>query len=267
MAKKVFPKISLSFSKEQLSDFLLKIKELSKIDDKIVFKLTNNNLLLYSTITKGKQIYAFKSFIFETKSIMSLHDELISEVTLIIKDSKKFVLNLANYLEFDFEVDVELSYGEINGQIFSDMIKFSNGKLKISLAAGDPVNINTSITIENISKFSDVKNALFNFELNAETYARIKKMGTINSQAKKTTTPSDIDPLILSVSDKKLLIGENKWSLDIGEIDREDESFSFPKKYFNTMNIPDKATIYVFDSFILSKTESSELLITMETTV
>ena len=59
----------------------------------------------------------------------------------------------------------------------------------------------------------------------------------------------------------------NKFDLDIGEIDREDESFSFPKKYFNTMNIPDKATIYVFDSFILSKTESSELLITMETTV
>lgn len=267
MAKKSLPSITFVQNKSQLSDLLSKIKELVKLNDKIVFKLNEKELLIYSCITKGKQIVAFKNFVYQTNVILTLKESLEKEVVMIIKDVKKFIANLANYEDYDSDISFEMTYSEISGTNFSDMMKVSNGKLKLSLSAGDPVGIDVGMTIDLINKFCDIKKSIFNFDIDVDTFNKIKKMGTINITAKKSTNPADIDPLTLSVNKNKLSIGDIKWNLDLCDIDREDESFSFPKKYFNTITMKENVKIYVFDTFLMIKSEGSDLLITMETTV
>ena len=74
--------------------------------------------------------------------------------------------------------------------------------------------------------------------------------------------------LYLTITDKKLTLGESKWSLKLSDLDFEDNTYSFPKKYFKTIQFKhDESTIYVFDSFIFITGEDTNLMISIEFTI
>ena len=80
---------------------------------------------------------------------------------------------------------------------------------------------------------------------------------------------SENDILYLVIRDKKLTIGEHGWDLQICEIDHDDLSITFPKKYFNSMNFvgENKIAIYVFDTILFIDNKNTSLIIALELSV
>ena len=256
MAKKS-NSINFVFSKQQFQSFLNKIKELTKIDTKIYLKLNKENIILYSTVGSGKQIYVFQNYIFKTSDILTLKDELPDEIIFIIKDNKKVHRNLTHYLDDDFDIKCEMEYSTVNDKLYSDIIRFDNSILSLSISGGDPFGpgTNSAITIEQIKKYLDTKHALFDFDLNKEMFTRIKKM---------TTVEIEHDVLSITVKSNKLTIGENKWLIRLCDINQEDSKFTFPKKYFNTLNVDTNIKIFVFETYLLFKNSETDLLVSLE---
>ena len=75
--------------------------------------------------------------------------------------------------------------------------------------------------------------------------------------------------LYLNIKDKQVVIGENRWEHTICDIESEDNTISFPKKYFKCIDYGSatEMTIYIFDRFIMIKGDDSNLMISIELTV
>src|SRR5574343_2092646 len=126
----------------QLTMLLEKVKELSKLntskEDNVTVVIDNYNILLYSYVGKNiSDITAFKNFIQSTTDFIQFKKPLKDTISLIIKDSKKFVRNLQNLLSYDNDIDITIIVDNDNN--FINSIIFNNSKLKIRVIGGDPV--------------------------------------------------------------------------------------------------------------------------------
>ena len=85
----------------------------------------------------------------------------------------------------------------------------------------------------------------------------------------KSTLEKGNDIFYLNVKDKKLYLGENRSTMYIDDVEFEDSTLSFPKKYFNTLNFEgaESMQIWVFGTFIYAVSKVTNLLITTELTV
>ena len=68
--------IEFSISKDNLFKLIQTLKDLSKLDDQVLFKFDNKNTLIYSLVGEGQNVNAFKSFIFKTNEIFDIETEL-----------------------------------------------------------------------------------------------------------------------------------------------------------------------------------------------
>ena len=119
--------------------------------------------------------------------------------------------------------------------------------------------MNTTIDIEKINKTLNKDNIDFKFILDKVSYAKIKKIMAVD-------TENDI--LTLNIIDNNLTIGENSWDLKICEIEHENLTITFPKKYFKSITFTEEEiNIYVFDTFLLVDNQNTNLLIALELTV
>jgi hypothetical protein len=154
---------------------------------------------------------------------------------------------------------------EIKGKInvdddnYVNLMSFKNGKLDLKVIGSDAIAIGKDISIEDVNFLMNIDNSLFNFDLGVVDFAQIKKLGLIENELNSV--------LYLTVSGKKLSIGETKWHLNICETEVEDVMLTFPKKYFNTINPSEVIKIYVFENFILCKYDDYNLMILMETSI
>jgi hypothetical protein len=250
--------ISYKFSMtiNQLNFFIDKVHDLLAIDDEILLKINNDNILLYSIVGEKMNVNAFKSFIFKTNEIFSFIDVLSSEIRFIVTNGSKFENILKNYLDFNEEIECEFF---MNDNTYADNFKLKNSKLKLSINGGDVRGMNTTIDIEKINKTLNKDNIDFKFLLDKNSYAKIKKIASIDNEN---------DILTLSIENKKLTIGENNWNLKICDIEHDDLSITFPKKYFKSITfIEDEINVYVFDTFILIDNQNTNLLIALELNV
>lgn len=245
-----------SMTLEQLQFFLNKIKDLLSIDDEILLKINNDKTLLYSIVGEKMNVNAFKSFIFDTNEIFSFDEKLENEIRFIITAGKKFESTLKNYLDYDQDIRC-IFY--MNDDTYADNLKLKNKILKLSINGGDVRGMNTTIDIEKINKTLNKDNIDFKFELNKETFDKIKKIGAIDNEN---------DILTLNIKDNSLSIGENNWDIKVCEIEHEDLYITFPKKYFKSMTFTDETNeIFVFDTFLLIDNLNTNLLIALELTV
>lgn len=247
-------KFSMSLS--QLNFFLDKVHDLLSIDNEILLKINNDNILLYSIVGEKMNVNAFKSFIFKTDEVFSFSDQLPKEIRFIIINGSKFESVLKNYLDYNETINCEFF---MNDDTYADNLKLKNSKLKLSVSGGDLRGMNTTIDIEKINKTLNKDNIDFKFVLDKNSYAKIKKIASID-------TENDI--LTLNIINNKLTIGESNWDLEMCEIEHEDLTITFPKKYFKSITFTeDSINVYVFDTFLLIDNKNTNLLIALEMSV
>lgn len=245
-----------SMTLTQLNFFIDKIHDLLSIDDEILLKINNDNILLYSIVGEKMNVNAFKSFIFKTNEIISFDEALPKEIRFIITNGSKFENTIKNYLDYSEEIECEFF---MNDDTYADNFKLKNTKLKLSINGGDVRGMNTTIDIEKINKTLNKDNIDFKFLLDKNSYTKIKKIASVDNEN---------DILTLKIEDKKLTIGENNWDLKICDIEHDDLSITFPKKYFKSITFTeDEINVYVFDTFLLIDNKNTNLLIALELTV
>jgi len=257
--------ISFNISKDNLFKLIETLKDLSRLDDNILFKFDKENTLIYSLVGEGQSINAFKSFIFKTDELFDI-DEIEGTIMYIGKSAKAMARNLK--IMSDFDVDIfkgKIYYDEIGDMLFSDRIQFRSGnKLRQSFFGDDPTQMNTEISVDKIKQYIRLKDADFNFELHATDFDKIKKLAT-----------PDVEMNIFYLNtyerdgENFVSIGEGAWELTVAEVDyKHPRTLAFPKKYFKTIGMTDGvAKIYVFDTSLMVSTPESDLLISIEVTV
>lgn len=251
--------INFKFDKQNLGVFLTKIKDLVKIDTRLVLKMDDKNMLIFSFVGETfKNIHAFKNYLFDINEIIDIKKGSISDdkkLIFIIKDGKRFNRTLENFIDFDNDINCKAFFDE-DGYISN--ITFNNNKLNIKIIGGDPITIGKDINVEDINYLMDVDKSLFNFVIQKNDFEKIRKMSLIDKQLK--------DVLNLYIKDKKIYIGETKWHLNIMDnVDKDNTTLTFPKDYFISMNPTNDIMGYVFDGFLLFKYDDYNLMIVLET--
>ena len=257
------PDLSYKFSMSinQLSFFLEKVHDLLSIDDEILLKIDNDNILLYSIVGEKMNVNAFKSFIFKTNEVFSFEDELPKEIRFIITNGSKFETTLKSYLGFKEDINCEFF---MNDDTYADNFKLINSKsarpLRLNVNGGDVRGMNTTIDIDKITKTLNKDNIDFKFILDKGSYLNIKKLMSIDNEN---------DILTLIITENKLTIGEGiTWDLNICDIEHEDLSITFPKKYFKSITFTEEnINVYVFETFLLVDNQNTNLLIALELSV
>jgi hypothetical protein len=241
----------------QFTSFIEYIKELFSIDPSIVMKINNDNIILYSFVGNGlNDIHAFRSVIIKTEDSINKKREIDDEIVFIIKDGKKFVRNLVNFVDYDEIIKIRLSFNDNDS--YANYMHISNSKLKLKEISGDPGVVSKQISKKDIEFLTNKTNALFNFTISEMDFNKIRRMSLI-----ETTN----DVLYINVDNNELLMGETKWDLKICEVDKPNLNISFPKKYFNTLKFKENTKIYVFENYIMISDENSDLMIVLETSV
>lgn len=239
---------------EKLKKFTNWIDDLTKIDDKIMLNINDDKILLYSIVGK-ENVIAFKSHILNLKEYF-IFKEKPDEIKFIISDAKKFFKTLNHFKEFDEDVKVKLSYNEDG---YGEKILAKNSKLKLETLGGLPASFSQNISIEQINKNMDVDKSNFYFRLSKVDFEKVKKLGSIDNSNEYYS---------LIVKDNKVIMGEKGWTLEVDQIESENEHVAFLKKYFNTIKTENEEfNVYVFPNFILVLDGDTNLMISTELTV
>jgi len=247
--------IHFKMSPLQLRDILIKVKDLVKIDNRLVIKINNQNILIFSFVGESfKNIHAFKNYIFNTQDIMIVKDEILDSLIFVVKDGKKFYRILENFINYDIDINGKIYYDEDN---YVNFITFDNKKLNTKIIGGDPITISKDINIEDINYLMNIENSIFNFRIENVDFEKIRRMSIIDKIKK--------DVIYINIKDNKVLIGETKWHINLGDIEFNNMTISFPKDYFISMNPKDFILSYVFEGFILFKYDDYNLMIILET--
>jgi hypothetical protein len=255
--------IKFDISQSNLSILLNKLKDLSKINEKkiVVFKFEKDSLILFSFVGKNfKNIYAFKSYIFKLDDIFDFITEITDPISFISKNGIHLYHTINQFTDYKEPLNFEVSPSSTSAGFADSMrISVANNKLETSMSAGDNMIVGKDITLEDIEHLMDTTNSLFHFTLPCSEYEKIKKMSTI--------VVKENDVITITVEDKNLFMGENKWRLKVCEIDQENYTYTFPKRYFNTISTTSDIEVDVFDTYILTKYEDYNLMIVLETSI
>lgn len=254
--------LSFNINSESLNKLIDTLKDLSRLNDKVLFKIDKKNTLIYSLVGSGNSVNAFKNFIFNTEDIFNNIGEFDETINYIVRSAKLMCRTLQIISSFDNKITGTIYYDKIGELTFSDRLYLKSGtKLRHNFYGGDPNSMNMNITVDNIKNISNIKDSNFNFDLSSDDFDKIKKLATSDDVSNIFYLNTNISDGINVVS-----IGEGSWDISVGEIESKQEiSLAFPKKYFKTINIINGfAKVYVFDTSLLVTTDNSNLLISIE---
>ena len=244
---------------EQLPIFLKIVKDLTQIDDRLMFKFDNDNLLIYSMVGQDSNIHAFKSHIINLSEIFShIKSEFKTDIKYTLSNAKKFHKSINGLTKYDEDIDLKLVYNDDN---FGEKLMIKNKVFKREFPGDDPSVFKKDININDINEAMNTDNAVFSFTLGKDNYEHIKRESMIDNEN---------EIYYLNVKDGSVSIGESSWELKVDDIQTEDSTISFPKKYFNSIKYEkgiEELTVWVFDMFILITGDNTNLMISIELTV
>jgi len=248
--------IKFEITQSNIKTLLDKIKDLTRIDKRLVFKFEKDNLILFSFVGDTfKNIYAFKSYVIKNEDLIDIVTEIENPIVFITKDGKKLWHYLNNFSDYN-GIKCEIMYNE---EFFANYLKINSEQLEVRIISGDPITVGKEINLDDINKLMNIDDSLFRFKLSSQEFDKIKKMTTIDVKE------NDIIQII--IESNILYIGESKWKIKICDIEHENETFTFPKRYFNTINTSTFIDVFVFETFILTKFDDYNLLIVLETSI
>jgi hypothetical protein len=248
-------KLNIQINSDNFSDLLTKLEDLAKISDTIKLKVDSDNILMYSIV--GETILlAFKSYLLKTSDYLTIKGDLDNTLDIIISGGKKFVKNLG-FIKTSEKILMNIDYRTTDEDInITRFLQIKNGKLKIALQGGEPSEIR-DIAKDVLSKRVDIKNSKWNFKISKSEFQDIKKLSSINSEGKV---------IHLNVDDKKVLLSETStWEFQVDEVDITDRHLMFNKTFLPSISDnSDNISFYVFETFILTKDDTSHLMISFE---
>jgi hypothetical protein len=251
-------KLSLKFNKDNFSDFVSKLQDLSQIEDVIKLKIDSDKILMYSVLSNEASILALKNF---TVNTIEYIENFNKEETydFIITSAVKFVKNL-KFFNSDIPIKLDLvskKDSDDDSILHVRSAQFSNGKLKISCIGGEQFKIK-DISSEVIESRLNPKMAKWSFKMSKEDFSSVKKLSSINNEDRI---------LNISVLNGKVYLNEvSKWELEVDEVDIKNEQLTFIKKYLSNINDNnDYINFSIFPSFILIKDNNSNLMLSFET--
>ena len=80
-------KIKFKINNDKFSDLIEKLDDLTKIEDTIKMKIDSENILIYSMLSSGQTMLAFKNYLLSTKDYLDYGDELEHSFDIIINIS------------------------------------------------------------------------------------------------------------------------------------------------------------------------------------
>lgn len=256
--------ITYKISLEQLNILIEKIKDLTKLDNTIIMNFSNTEVLLFSVIGKNlDNVHSFKSHTIPIKDLFTSNkNNLESDIRYILSDGKRFVNSISVYYKYMKSQNIEddLEFKLYYNEEFCEKLLIKNLKSKEETPGGKPNNHTHRLVIDDIDDVMNTESSNYSFELSKDDFTYIKS---------KLGIEKDNDILYLNINNNKLSIGENRWDHNICDLEHENVTISFPKKYFKCINYEkeENMKIYVTDTMLLIIGDNTNLLITIELSV
>ena len=251
-------KVKFKINSDKFVDFISKLDDLTKIEDTIKLKIDNDNILMYSMMSSGQTMLAFKNYLVNTREYLEYGDDLDYSVDIIIANAKKFVKNL-NFIKDSDKITFEISYKEspddetiMNGR----SLQVVGGKLKVNWIAGEHYEMR-DINKVSLAQRLNLKNRKWYFNINKSEFSDVRKLSSINSER----------IINIGVLDGKVTLSERAaWELEIESVDDDrNASLMLNKKFLNCINDSvDSIEFSIFENFMLVKDDQSNLMLSFE---
>lgn len=250
-------KVKFKINSDKFVDFISKLDDLTKIEDTIKLKIDNDNILMYSMMSSGQTMLAFKNYLVNTREYLEYGDDLEYSIDIIIANAKKFVKNL-NFIKDSDKITFEISYKEspdddtiMNGR----SLQIVGGKLKVNWISAEHYEMR-DINKTALAQRLNLKNRKWFFNINKSEFSDIKKLSSINSER----------IININVLSGKVTLSERaSWELEIEPIDDDrSASLMLNKKFLNCINEMDNIEFSIFETFMLVKDEHSNLMLSFE---
>jgi hypothetical protein len=250
-------KVKFKINSDKFVDFISKLDDLTKIEDTIKLKIDNDNILMYSMMSSGQTMLAFKNYIVNTRDYLEYGDDLEYSIDIIIANAKKFVKNL-NFIKDSDKITFEISYKEspdddtiMNGR----SLQIVGGKLKVNWIAGEHYEMR-DINKGALAQRLNLKNRKWHFNINKSEFSDVKKLSSINSER----------IINIGVLEGKVTLSERaSWELEIESIDDDrNASLMLNKKFLSCINEMDNIEFSIFETFMLVRDDNSNLMLSFE---
>jgi len=248
-------KIKFNIKKEKFADFIDKLEDLCKIDDTLKFKIDSSNILIYSMLG-GNVMLAFKNYLLQTNDYFDISD-IDFTIDLIIPDCKKFVKNL-NFLSNSDKLTFEIQYKESQDDeniMVARSLQLVGGKLKINWICGENYEMR-DINKTTLAQRLNLKNRKWSFSVEKSDFSDIKKLSSINSSK----------VMNINVIEGKVILSESSaWELQIATIENRTSNLILNKRFLSCIDDSlEMVEFSMFDSFILVKTQETNLMLSYE---
>jgi len=254
MAKRVKTNtVSYKISLKQLKNFIDKIKDLTKLDNTIIMNFSNSEVLLFSVVGKNlDNVHSFKSHTIPITDFFSVNkNHLEQDIRYILSDGKRFGNSMSMLYKYmkNQKIEDDLDFKLYHNEEFCERLLIKNTKSKEETPGGKPNPHTHRLDIDDIADVMDTSFADYDFDLIKDDFDYIKS---------KLTIEKDNDILYLNIDNNKLSIGENRWDHTICDLEHDDVTISFPKKYFKCINYEKEESM---------KIDTTNLLITIELSI
>lgn len=251
-------KTTILLNPENFTDFLEKVKDLTKISDTIKLKIDSEHILMYSMMGSENIILSFKSYKLDTNTYFKFKNEIDFTLNIIITSAKKFVKSL-QFIKTTEKINLEVTHrkeDENNSDCRLAIIK--NGKFKLQIQAGENSEIR-DIDKYKLDKLLNLENKKWSFNVSKSDFSDIKQLSSINSEDSKRI-------LHLNIEDFKVKLSEiSTWELEVDETTESNKHLMFNKSYLSCINDDsDFIGFHVFETFILIQDKISQLMISFE---
>ena len=250
-------KVKFKINSDKFVDFISKLDDLTKIEDTIKLKIDNDNILMYSMMSSGQTMLAFKNYLVNTRDYLEYGDDLEYSIDIIIANAKKFVKNL-NFIKDSDKITFEITYKEspdddtiMNGR----SLQIVGGKLKVNWISAEHYEMR-DINKGALSQRLNIKNRKWFFNINKSEFSDVKKLSSINSER----------IINISVLSGKVTLSERaSWELEIESIDDDrSASLMLNKKFLSCINEMDNIEFSIFETFMLVRDDNSNLMLSFE---
>lgn len=249
-------KLTAKISANKLDLLIASLTAASKISDNVRLKKDENSLLIYALAGVDNSVHAFKYFTLKFDDYFHEHD--VDELDFVITEIKKLTKQLQFYTSYEHEIVFEFNTMDAEdlgaSKYFVKQCFITNTVFESFIVGGEPFLVR-NLTLSSIKNRVDPNLKKFGFQLAVSDFVKIKKLISLDST---------YDILDLIIKNENVKFKEKKWSLGVGKTNTFDQTISFKKSHMKNIEEVDVITVDIFDTFILFRGSTSDLMITLE---
>lgn len=252
-------KIKFLINRENFTQLIDKISDLTKISDIVKMKIDSENILVYSLVGETS-ILAFKNYLLKTSDYFTFSEDLEFTFDYVITGAKRFVKNL-KFFNIEENIKGQFVYkdnpADDNGKIVRSL-NLTDGKFKLNNIGGEIFKVR-DITKEKLEMTLKTDNCNWQFSVSSSDFEDVRKLSSINA---------DDNIITVSITDGDINFCEiGKWQLTVDKTESSHSDINFPKKYLSSVNNEEEIiNFHIFDTFILFQERDKNLMVSFEQT-